>query len=106
MPISPLSDDLDLLISELAASLEPPQHAAFETAARSALAGLDCAGPGLAYRILAPLQRSFFDPPADARMANVGARHQRPSKLIAAQPIGRPDRAEDGQLRNRFRRAG
>jgi hypothetical protein len=81
-----LPDDIDTLISELSASLEPPQHAAFETAARSALAGLNCAGPGLAYRILAPLQRSFFDPPDDARVTS-GPRHHRPNKLNALPPL-------------------
>ena len=95
-----LPDDIDTLISELSASLEPPQHAAFETAARSALAGLNCAGPGLAYRILAPLQRSFFDPPADARVSNLGARHCRPNKLNSLPPIGA---AEDPRSAGRRR---
>ena len=56
----PPYDDVDTLISELSASLEPPQHAAFEAAARSALAGLDCAGPGLAYRILGRCNADFL----------------------------------------------
>jgi hypothetical protein len=83
-------DDIDTLISELSASLEPPQHAAFEAAARSALAGLDCAGPGLAYRILVPLQRRFFDPPDDARVI-AGPRHHRQNKLNALPPVGAED---------------
>jgi hypothetical protein len=99
-------DDIDTLISELSASLQPPQHAAFEAAARSALAGLNCAGPGLAYRILVPLQRRFFDPPDDAVEAHAPRHYRRPTKLSSLPPIGRPDRAEDGQLRNRFKRVG
>jgi hypothetical protein len=75
-----LPADIDSLISELAASLQPPQHAAFEAAARNALAGLDCAGPGLAYRILVPLQRAHWDPPDDARAA-AGPRHHKPNRL-------------------------
>ena len=86
----PPYDDVDTLISELSASLEPPQHAAFEAAARSALAGLDCAGPGLAYRILVPLQRRFFDPPDDARVT-AGPRHHRPNKLTALPAVGAED---------------
>jgi len=81
-----LPADIDSLISELSASLEPPGRAAFEAAAQSALAGLDCAGPGLAYRILVPLQRQFFDPPRD-RVA-YGPNHYRPSKLAALPSIG------------------
>ena len=79
-------DEIDSLISELAASLPRSQHAAFEAAARSALAGLDCAGPGLAYRILAPLQRAHFDPPTDSRVI-AGPRHHHPNKLNSLPPI-------------------
>jgi hypothetical protein len=85
-----LPADIDLLVSELAASLEHPQRAAFVSAAERALAGLDCAGPGLAYRILAPLQRSFFDPPDDARVT-AGPRHHRPNKLNTQPPVGAED---------------
>jgi hypothetical protein len=79
-------DEIDSLVSELSASL-PRQHAAFEAAARSALAGLDCAGPGLAYRTLVPIQRAHFDPPTDARVI-AGARHHHPNKLNSLPPIG------------------
>jgi hypothetical protein len=81
-------DEIDSLISELAASLPRSQHAAFEAAARSALAGLDCAGPGLAYRTLVPIQRAYFDPPSDGRTANAGARHHQPNKLNSLPAIG------------------
>jgi hypothetical protein len=82
----PSFDDIDSLISELAASLEPRQHAAFENAARSALAGLDCVGPGLVYRVLVPIQRRFFDPPSDARII-AGPRHHRSNKLNSLPPL-------------------
>jgi hypothetical protein len=83
-----LPDEVDLLVVQLAASLTPPQHNAFIEAARTALADIPCLGPGSAYRILAPLQRRFFDPPDDAVEAHAGAKHYRPSKLIAAPAIG------------------
>jgi hypothetical protein len=81
-----LSDDIDSLISELSASL--PQHAEFETAARNALAGLTCLGPGAAYRLLARLQRQYFDPPLDARP--LARRHYKSglTKLALLPPIG------------------
>ena len=94
--------DVELLISELSASLTPPQHAAFEAAARAALAAVNCSGCGAAYRVLAPLQRQFFDPPPDDRLAHTGARHHRPSKLIDAPPLGE-DSARCGERhRNAF----
>ena len=94
--------DLEQLILELSFSLVPPQRRAFEVAARAALAAAGCSGCGAAYRLLAPLQREFFDPPSDAR-AILGARHHRSSKLIAAQPIGGSDPREGARDRNRLR---
>ena len=79
--------DLDALISELAASLTPAARAAFEAAARSALVAAGCSGSGAAYRVLAPLQRGYWDPPADDRLAHSGARHQRSSKLADGPPL-------------------
>jgi hypothetical protein len=93
---------LDALISELAASLDRSQRAAFETAARAALAAAGCSGCGAAYRVLAPLQREFFDPPSDARALS-GPRHHRLSKLSQAEPIGAPDPREDGRARRALR---
>src|SRR5215510_7526788 len=89
------SAEIDALLIELAASLVPPQRAAFEAAARAALATAGCSGCGAAYRVLAPLQRAYWDPPPDDRLAHAGARHQRRSKLAEAEPIGevREDRA-------------
>jgi len=83
-------DEIDSLISELGASLPRPQHAAFEAAARSALAGLDCAGPGLAYRTLVPIQRAHFDPRSDARVI-AGPRHHQKNKLNSLPPVGAED---------------
>jgi hypothetical protein len=100
------ADDVDLLVAELGAALTHSQFAAFETAARAALDGLACSGPGAAYRVLREVQRHYFDPPLDTYAAHEGARHYRPTKLTSLPPIGRPDRAEDAQLRNRFKRAG
>ena len=79
------TDDVAAVIAELGASLEPSQYSAFVAAAHVALG--NCSGPGAAYRILRDLQRSYFDPPADARTANIGARHQRPSKLADGPPL-------------------
>jgi hypothetical protein len=53
--------DVELLISELSASLAPPPRVAFETAAHAALAVANCSGCGAAYRVLAPLQRSYWE---------------------------------------------
>jgi hypothetical protein len=92
--------DIEQLISELGASLIPPQRTAFAAAAQVALQG--CSGPGAAYRVLRDLQRLHFDPPSDAR-AIMGARHHRASKLTRAEPIGAPDPREDGRLRRQFR---
>jgi len=96
------SAEIDALLIELAASLVPPQRAAFEAAARVALAAAGCSGCGAAYRVLAPLQRGYWDPPSDD-MRREGARHLRPSKLASAEPIGAPDPREDARLRRRFR---
>jgi hypothetical protein len=77
---------LDELIYELAASLERPRRVAFEAAARAALAAANCTGVGQAYRLLVPLQRGFWDPPDDIRIAH-GPRRYRGNKLSAAEPI-------------------
>src|SRR5262249_57803837 len=94
--------EFDALLIELAASLVPPQRAAFEAAARAALAAAGCSGCGAAYRVLAPLQRGYWDPPSDD-MRREGARHLRPPKLAIAEPIGAPHPRADARLRRRFR---
>jgi hypothetical protein len=92
--MSALPDEVDLLVVQLAASLEPSQHNAFIAAARAALAGIPCLGPGSAYRVLAPLQRQFFDPPSDAR-AIAGPHHNRGNKLYALPAIGAVEEPEN-----------
>jgi hypothetical protein len=82
----PIPDEIDELVQQLSASLVPPQHNAFIAAARTALAAIPCIGPGSAYRILAPLQRQFFDPPDDARAA-AGPRHHKPNRLNTLPPL-------------------
>jgi hypothetical protein len=95
MAISSACDpDLDALIVEFGAALAPSARAAFELAARDALQAAGCSGAGAAYRVLAPLQRGFWDPPADDRLAHSGARHL-PRRSEAAAPI------EDDSARGR-----
>ena len=88
--MSALPDEVDLLVVQLAASLEPPQHAAFIDAARVILADIPCLGPGSAYRVLVPLQRRFFDPPED-RVAYGPQHYRRPTKLSSLPPVGIED---------------
>src|SRR5262245_56981319 len=97
-----LSDEVDHLLTELSASLVPPQRAAFETAARAALAAAGCSGCGAAYRILAPLQRDFWDAPADTRTLG-GARH-RGGKLVNGPAIADDNSAGAQAGRRRWSR--
>ena len=101
-----ISEDVELLVFELSSSLIPPQRRAFEAAAYAALAVANCSGCGAAYRVLAPLQRGYWDPPADDRMVNTGARHHRPSKLIAAPPLGEDSSRCGERHRNQFKAVG
>jgi hypothetical protein len=100
----PIPDDVDSLVSELAASLVPPHRAAFVDAAHAALAGVRGLGPGSAFRILAPLQRQHFDPPSDDRAAHGGARHQRSSKLADGPPLDEDSARGRAQARTRWMR--
>jgi hypothetical protein len=63
----PIPDDVDpeVLISRLSGPLAPNVRAAFRQAASAALAQIPagCWGEGLAYRVIAALQRDYFDPP-------------------------------------------
>jgi len=96
--------DVEQLISELSASLAPPQRAAFEAAARAALAATQCSGCGAAYRVLAPLQRGYWDPPSDwATNAPMGVGSRKPSKLVDGPPIGAEDPRTGGRDRHRLR---
>jgi hypothetical protein len=94
--------DFDPLIFELAASLEPYQRAAFEDAARAVVAALPYLGPGVVYRALKPLQREFFNPPADERLAYGPRRQFRGNKLSNAPPIGADDPRVGGRDRHRL----
>jgi hypothetical protein len=85
----PISDDVDPdhIISRLAGPLEPAARAAFRRAAEAALAALPCAGEGIIFRTLAPLQRAYFDPPND-RVAGWSIEPEvRTSKLKQKPPI-------------------
>src|SRR5262249_38522421 len=97
-----IPDEIDGLLVELAASLAPPQRTAFETAARAALAAANCSGCGAAYRVLAPLQRGYWDPPADTRALAGPRHHGRRSKLIEAPAVGADDPRVGGRDRHRF----
>jgi hypothetical protein len=98
------SADVEQLISELSASLIPPQRAAFEVAARAALVAAGCSGCGAAYRVLVPLQRAYWDPPADDRLAHSGARHQRSSKLADGPPLDEDSARGRASTRSRWMR--
>jgi hypothetical protein len=85
-----LDPQVEQLISELAASLEKPARFEFVDAAHAAVAALPYQdqGPGLVYRaVLRPLQRQFFNPPADERLAYGPRRQYRGNKLSSAAPI-------------------
>jgi hypothetical protein len=98
------STEIDALLIELAAPLTPPQRAALEAAAHAALAAAGCSGCGAAYRVLAPLQRGYWDPPSDwATNAPLGVGSRKPSKLAAGSPIGADDPRSGGRARNSFR---
>jgi hypothetical protein len=88
----------DPLISRLAGPLLPADRAAFRAAAESALVG--CDGEGRAYRIVAPLWRTFFRPPPDPRIGQPRRLESRPSKLVSLEPIG----ADDPRVGSRERR--
>src|SRR5215472_18242804 len=98
-----ITDDLDseALISRLAGPLSPPDRAAFRRAAEDALSRVPCWGEGAVYRVVASLQRAFFDPPADGRAHwDIEQELSHASKLKAAPAI-----EYSGDLRHiRYRR--
>jgi hypothetical protein len=79
---------------------------AFRAAALGALARIPCLGPGIVYRTIAPLQRTFFDPP-DWHRAAWDISQERPgiiSKLVARPAI---EHDVDGRhMRYRHSKAG
>ena len=85
--MSIISDDVEQLISRLAGPLSPRDRAAFRRAAEDALARVPCWGEGAVYRVVASLQRAFFDPPSD-RGAHWDIAHElRDTKLKNKPPI-------------------
>ena len=93
--------DTDALIARLSSPLSPSDRIAFRAAAEDALTRVPCWGEGAVYRAVASLQRAFFDPPPDARVLH-GPRHNRTSKLIAAEAVGRDDPRTGGRDRHRL----
>jgi len=100
-----IPDDIDAeaLIDRLAGPLLPADRAAFRAAAEDALARVPCWGEGAIYRAVAGLQRAYFNPPPDARHANLGARHYRASKLADGPPIGAEDPRTGARDRRRLK---
>jgi len=88
----PISDDADpdALISRLAGPLSPSDRVAFRRAAENAIEQIPCAGPGLIYRLVSGVWRSYFHPPDDASW-DIAQELPRSSKLTKAAPIGRDD---------------
>jgi hypothetical protein len=101
-PIIP--DEVDLLIARLAGPLEPAARRAFRAAAEDALTRVPCQGEGAIYRTIAPLQRAFFDPPADGRAGwDISQERTRATKLTAAPAL---EHGRDLRVTRRFRVAG
>jgi hypothetical protein len=84
-------DEIDRLVAELGASLPAEQYRAFEIAAHAAIAGIACPGPGSVYRVLALIQRTYFDPPIEDRMPSGPRVFQRASKLRSLPAIEHDD---------------
>ena len=103
MATSCCDPDLDALISRLAWGLAPGDRSAFLAAAESAIAGLPCVGPGIAFRVVSSLWRGYFHPPADNYAAHAGAHHHRSSKLRALPAVGAEDPRTGARDRNRLR---
>ena len=69
--LNPHDVDPDTLISWFAGPLAPADRERFRHAAEEALARVPCWGEGAAHRVLAELQRGFFDPPDFSRANGV-----------------------------------
>ena len=95
--------DSDLLISRLAGPLTPDARQAFRRAAEDALARVPCQGEGAVYRAVAPLQRAYFDSPADHRASWDIGREPRLSKLTAAPVL---EHGRDLRVTKRFKLGG
>jgi hypothetical protein len=92
--------DPDTLINRLAGPLAPDARRAFRAAAEDALARIPCQGEGAVYRAIAPLQRSYFDPPNDYRASWDISHESRASKLRAAPAI---EHGRDLRVTKRFK---
>lgn len=77
----------DVLISRLAGPLAPNVRPAFRAAAEAALVQHPCAGEGILYRTIAPLQRNFFVPPSDERASWDILQRDHDTKLTRAPPL-------------------
>jgi hypothetical protein len=87
--MSTIPDDVEQLISRLAGPLSPRDRAAFRRAAEDALSRVPCWGEGAIYRVVAGLQRTFFDPPTDGRAHwDIEQEFSHASKLKAGPAIG------------------
>jgi hypothetical protein len=73
MPVVLPIEALDLL-DELAAPLEREKRAPFIAAVEAELEAAAAIGPGLVHQVGRRLQRSFFDPPHDARLGVAASR--------------------------------
>ena len=93
--------DPDALISRLAGPLLPSDRAAFRRAAEAAIEQIPCAGPGLIYRIVSGVWRSYFHPPDDASW-DIAQELPRGSKLANGPPIGRDDPRTGGRQRRQL----
>jgi hypothetical protein len=97
----PIPDEIEWLLVELSASLSPPRYSAFHTAARAALAGIPCLGVGLAYRVLADLQRAHWDPPPSGQADAIPRHYFARSKLRDRSAIAVNNPRTGGHARRR-----
>jgi hypothetical protein len=97
----PSDADVDSLIARLAGPLTPDARRSFRRAAEDALARVPCAGEGIVYRTIAPLQRAYFDPPNDHRASwDISQERTRTSKLINQPPL---EHGRDLRVTKRFK---
>jgi hypothetical protein len=90
---------IDDVIVRLSRPLNVADREAFRAAAEDALSRVSCQGDASIYRCVASLQRSFRDPPSDARALWDIGMEIGPSKLRDQPPI------EHGGHRRRVRNA-
>jgi len=82
--------DLESLVENFATPLLPAAREAFRRAAKNALQHIPNLGEGSAYRVLVPLQRSFYDAPTDLRHDRDRSKsYLRLGRLANKPPVGR-----------------